>query len=105
MNYSKQVIIFLLVTFLFCACDSSSNSVESNKETPEKEIQSSTDKSETCEITCPHCGHTKTETLPTDVCQIMYDCENCKATLTPKGDDCCVFCTYSTHKCPSKQEE
>ena len=97
--------IILLATFLFCKCDPSSNSIDSNKDIPVKEAQSSTAKSETCIITCPHCGHKKTEILPTDVCQIKYNCEKCKATLTPKGDDCCVFCTFSTHKCPSKQQE
>ena len=55
------------------------------------------------EITCPKCGHKKLETLPTDVCVIKYTCENCNTELTPKAGDCCVFCTYGTHKCPSKQ--
>lgn len=59
---------------------------------------------ETSTITCPHCQHQATETLPTDVCQIFYDCKNCKATLAPQGDDCCVFCSYGDHKCPSIQE-
>jgi hypothetical protein len=58
---------------------------------------------ETSEITCPKCGHKKTEKLPTDVCVIHYTCEKCHADLTPKVGDCCVFCTYGTHKCPSKQ--
>ena len=26
-------------------------------------------------ITCPECGHQKTETMPTDSCQYFYDCE------------------------------
>ena len=56
------------------------------------------------EITCPECDYTKTEILPTDVCVINYTCENCKIQLTPIGDDCCVYCSYGTHKCPSKQE-
>ena len=25
-------------------------------------------------ITCPACGHRKTETMPTDACQWFYDC-------------------------------
>ena len=68
-------------------------------------VQSGTKKYETCEITCPHCGHKKTEILPTEVCQIKYQCEKCQQILAPKGDDCCVYCTYSTHKCPSKQTQ
>lgn len=54
-------------------------------------------------ITCPECGHKKMETMPTDVCVIKYNCEKCGAELRPKGEDCCVFCTYGTHKCPSMQ--
>jgi hypothetical protein len=55
------------------------------------------------EITCPKCGYKKIETLPTDVCRIKYTCENCNADLFPKTGDCCVFCSYGTNKCPSKQ--
>ncbi|MHB8259078.1 MAG: GDCCVxC domain-containing (seleno)protein [Bacteroidia bacterium] len=55
------------------------------------------------EITCPKCGHKKTETMPTDVCVIKYTCEKCQAELQPKQGDCCVFCSYGTHKCPSMQ--
>ncbi len=54
-------------------------------------------------ITCPKCAHKKTETLPTEVCLLSYTCENCKTVLHPKADDCCVFCSYGDHKCPSKQ--
>lgn len=58
----------------------------------------------TSDITCPKCGYTKTETLPTEVCQIKYTCQKCHAALYPKDGDCCVFCTYGTHKCPSMQD-
>ncbi len=54
-------------------------------------------------ITCPKCGHKKLETLPTDVCQLSYTCDVCGVVLHPKNGDCCVFCTYGDHKCPSKQ--
>lgn len=60
--------------------------------------------STTSTITCPKCGHKKQETLPTDICLLKYECENCHAVLHPKDGDCCVFCTYGDHKCPSKQE-
>lgn len=59
----------------------------------------------TSDITCPKCGYKKTETVPTDVCLIKYSCEKCKTVLFPKDGDCCVFCSYGTHKCPSKQGE
>lgn len=55
------------------------------------------------EITCPQCGHKKTEIMPTDVCVIRYNCENCNTTLHPKDGDCCVFCSYGNKVCPSMQ--
>jgi len=54
-------------------------------------------------ITCPHCGHKKIETMPTDACQFFYDCENCKQVIKPKQGDCCVYCSYGNVKCPSMQ--
>ncbi len=54
-------------------------------------------------LTCPECGHKKDETLPTEYCLLRYNCEKCKAELFPKEGDCCVFCSYGTVKCPSKQ--
>lgn len=42
-------------------------------------------------VICPHCGHKKEETMPTDACQYFYECENCKARLKPKKGHCCVF--------------
>ena len=54
-------------------------------------------------ITCPNCGHKKTETMPTDACQFFYQCENCKTTLRPNIGDCCVYCSFGTVKCPSMQ--
>ena len=29
-------------------------------------------------ITCPVCGHQRTESMPTDACQYFYECHNCK---------------------------
>lgn len=62
-----------------------------------------TESSMQSEITCPKCGHKKMETLPTEVCLIKYTCEKCSTTVYPKDEDCCVFCSYGTHKCPSMQ--
>lgn len=56
-------------------------------------------------ITCPTCGHKKTEEMPADGCQFFYECENCKNILRPNPGDCCVFCSFGTVKCPSKQVE
>jgi hypothetical protein len=54
-------------------------------------------------ITCPVCGHQKEEIMPVDACQHFYQCEQCKTILKPLPGDCCVFCSYGTVKCPSKQ--
>jgi len=56
-------------------------------------------------ITCPHCGFSKVETMPTDTCQYFYECTNCGQLLKPKPGDCCVFCSYGSVKCPPIQEQ
>jgi hypothetical protein len=55
-------------------------------------------------ITCPECGHSTEETMPTDACQWFYECASCKAVLKPKAGDCCVYCSYGTVACPPIQE-
>jgi len=54
-------------------------------------------------ITCPVCEFKKTETMPTDSCQVVYSCEGCKVTIQPKSGDCCVFCSFGTTRCPPIQ--
>ena len=54
-------------------------------------------------ITCPQCGHEETETMPTDACQFFYGCRGCGAVLRPLPNDCCVFCSYGTVRCPPLQ--
>lgn len=54
-------------------------------------------------ISCPYCGYKKEETMPEHACQYYYECVNCKGIIKPKKGDCCVFCSYGTVKCPSKQ--
>lgn len=54
-------------------------------------------------ITCPECGHRKSETMPTDACWWLYECEGCHATLRPRAGDCCVFCSYGSIPCPPRQ--
>lgn len=56
-------------------------------------------------LTCPHCGHARRETMPTDACQFFYECEHCKAVLRPKPGDCCVFCSYGSVKCPPMKHQ
>lgn len=57
----------------------------------------------TSRLTCPACGETVQETMPTDACQYFYDCPNCAVVLKPKAGDCCVFCSYGDVKCPPIQ--
>ena len=54
-------------------------------------------------LTCPHCGHGKTETMPTDACQWFYECEQCHEVLKPLPGDCCVYCSYGSVPCPPIQ--
>jgi DNA-directed RNA polymerase subunit RPC12/RpoP len=56
-------------------------------------------------IKCPECGFEKEETMPLNYCQILYECTNCGAKITPKEGLCCVYCSYGTVKCPSQQQE
>ncbi|HWJ25341.1 MAG TPA: GDCCVxC domain-containing (seleno)protein [Flavisolibacter sp.] len=55
-------------------------------------------------ITCPVCGFQKEEEMPINACQYFYTCQGCGAFLKPKQDDCCVFCSYGSVKCPPIQE-
>ncbi len=54
-------------------------------------------------ITCPDCGFKKEETMSTNYCQFKYRCTNCGSILSPKSDDCCVYCSFGTEKCPPLQ--
>ncbi|MGB5330762.1 MAG: GDCCVxC domain-containing (seleno)protein [Gammaproteobacteria bacterium] len=54
-------------------------------------------------LTCPACGHSKLEVMPTDACQYYYECESCKQLLKPEAGDCCVFCSFGSVKCPPMQ--
>ena len=56
-------------------------------------------------LTCPHCGHQKTETMPMDACQWYYECENCRVLIRPLPGDCCVFCSYGTAPYPPIQQK
>jgi rubredoxin len=56
-------------------------------------------------ITCPECSFAKEETMPTEFCQFFYECSGCGAMLRPQQGDCCVYCSYGSVDCPSKQQE
>ena len=36
------------------------------------------------EITCPNCGHKKIEEMPTNACQILYDCDHSQKVIKQK---------------------
>jgi hypothetical protein len=55
------------------------------------------------ELTCPECGFSKEEEMPTNACQWYYECENCKSLLKPLSGDCCVYCSFGTVPCPPIQ--
>ncbi|MGA9854896.1 MAG: GDCCVxC domain-containing (seleno)protein [Gammaproteobacteria bacterium] len=55
-------------------------------------------------LTCPHCGKTSEEHMPTDACRFFYECPHCHTSLRPKPGDCCVFCSYGSVPCPPKQQ-
>lgn len=55
-------------------------------------------------LTCPECGGSALETMPTDACQYFYDCRHCGAVLRPLKGDCCVFCSFGDVPCPPIQE-
>jgi hypothetical protein len=56
-------------------------------------------------ITCPNCGHKKTEMMPTNACEFFYECEKCKTRIRPLEGDCCVYCSYGSVKCPPIQAD
>src|SRR6266702_3844513 len=37
----------------------------------------------TATLTCPHCGHKKTETMPTNACVNFYECAACRTVGLP----------------------
>ncbi|MGJ3353352.1 GDCCVxC domain-containing (seleno)protein [Providencia sp. Je.9.19] len=55
-------------------------------------------------ITCPECGASQVEEMPTNACQWFYECKHCGVLLKPLEGDCCVFCSYGSVKCPPIQE-
>ena len=55
-------------------------------------------------IVCPECGRASREAMPNCACVIHFTCAGCRAVLTPKPGDCCVFCSYGDQPCPPRQE-
>ncbi|HET8962283.1 MAG TPA: GDCCVxC domain-containing (seleno)protein [Chitinophagales bacterium] len=56
-----------------------------------------------CVIKCPHCKVEQQASMPENSCQLTYDCSACGKEMVKAEGDCCVFCSYGSLKCPSKQ--
>ena len=56
-------------------------------------------------IKCPICKFKKEVTMPENIRLQVYNCEECKARLKPKDNECCVFCSYSSVPCPTVQRQ
>ncbi|MGB8717116.1 MAG: GDCCVxC domain-containing (seleno)protein [Rhodanobacteraceae bacterium] len=54
-------------------------------------------------ITCPNCGFSRQETMPTDSCRWFWRCPACQFLLKPDAGDCCVYCSYGSVPCPPVQ--
>ncbi len=55
-------------------------------------------------LTCPECGHSENEVMPTDACQFFYECKSCGILLRPMQGDCCVYCSFGSVVCPPMQK-
>ncbi|WP_343899459.1 GDCCVxC domain-containing (seleno)protein [Arthrobacter rhombi] len=55
-------------------------------------------------VTCPLCGRETSAQMSVDSCQYFWNCPECGERLQPLAGDCCVFCSYGTARCPSRQE-
>ena len=54
-------------------------------------------------LTCPRCGASAVQVMPTDACLYFFECPDCRTLISPKPGDCCVFCSYGDQVCPPKQ--
>ncbi|MBM4168536.1 MAG: hypothetical protein FJ215_05200 [Ignavibacteria bacterium] len=54
-------------------------------------------------LTCPYCGFAEAAAMEIDSCLYFHECPRCKAILRPKKGECCVFCSFGSVKCPSRQ--
>jgi len=54
-------------------------------------------------ITCPECGFSRVDPMPTNACVWFWECPSCGVLLKPKTGDCCVYCSFGTVPCPPVQ--
>ena len=55
------------------------------------------------DLTCSNCGFTMWVAMPSNACVYFHECSHCKTLMRPKPGDCCVFCSYGSVPCPSRQ--
>ena len=103
LNIKAILPVTILLAFQLFSCSDAPTTEEQSNKSVDSTTVIENEISETSNISCPKCGHTENEELPTDVCLLKYDCKECAHTMTPDSGDCCVFCTYGDHKCPSMQ--
>lgn len=112
MNKLQFLAVLIFITLILVQCGNSNQNETTAEQKTAKDscciknnLESSSKSSTESEITCPNCSYKKIETMPTEVCLIKYTCDSCTTISYSKDGDCCVFCSYGTHKCPSKQED
>ena len=54
-------------------------------------------------LTCPLCGHSESMPLPLSDAPDEFSCSGCHAVVQKKEGDCCIFCSYGSHKCTVQQ--
>ncbi|WP_205834991.1 GDCCVxC domain-containing (seleno)protein [Crystallibacter degradans] len=54
-------------------------------------------------LACPACRQETSLQMPADACLFFWTCPACSERVRPVEGDCCVFCSYGTVSCPSKQ--
>lgn len=95
--YSRRAVLYSCET---CEAEAVANTKAAADAVASCCAPANTAQEHTSTLTCPKCGHQKTETMPTDACLFFYECKGCHTLLKPLPGDCCVFCSYGTVKCP-----
>ena len=106
-SYLKMKIILVILTVSILVGTCSGDAPQTDGTTTDVDTTEIVDIDEVADsstIQCPFCGFEKMEELPTEVCLISYDCDSCGKTIHPEEGDCCVFCSYGDHECPSMEE-
>jgi hypothetical protein len=54
-------------------------------------------------LTCPNCGHHTEFQMPVHASKKFFECPHCKTSFSSKEDECCIFCTFGSVRCPATQ--